>query len=177
MCTPKFVDHSLIQLGVAQDVRSDGATDYFAWYEMLPHLPRLVPLDISPGDLITASVQCTDKCSKKRQVWTLSMSDLTTGKDFTKTVHYKSQELSADWIEEAPTGKQVQPLADFDKATFDPDSANGSSPSLSFSNNAVEMQDPRGQTASPSDADSDGDGFSTCWNSGTSFISCQPPAS
>jgi hypothetical protein len=169
-------DHSLIQLGTEQDVRSDGATQYFAWYELLPHLPKVVPLAISPGDVIIASVQCTGKCDKKRQTWTLTMTDSKTGKNFTKIVHYKSQELSADWIEEAPTGKKILPLADFDKATLDPDSANGTSPSLT-PEEAVEMTDPQGQTSNPSSPDSESDGFSACWNSGKVLISCQSPAS
>ena len=170
------VDHTLIQLGIEQDVNSHGATQYFAWYELLPHLPKLIPLDISPGDEITASVQCTGKCDKKQQTWTITMTDSNTGKDFTKTFHYKSRELSADWVEEAPTGHKVLPLADFAKATFDPNSANGTNPSLT-PEEAIEMMDPQGQTSNPSSPDSDGDGFNVCWNSGTILISCSPPAS
>jgi hypothetical protein len=144
---------------------------------MLPRLPKVIPLAISPGDVIIASVQCTGKCDKKRQAWTLTMTDSKTGKSFTKIVHYKSQELSADWIEEAPTGgKKILPLADFDKATLDPNSANGTSPSLT-PEESVEMTDPQGQTSNPSSPDSESDGFSACWNSGTVLISCQSPAS
>jgi peptidase A4-like protein len=57
LCTR--ADRSLIQLGTEQDISSTGATQYYAWYEMLPQYPVRIPIEVKPGDSITASLQCT----------------------------------------------------------------------------------------------------------------------
>jgi len=171
-------DHTLIQLGTEQDVSSSGLTDYYAWYELLPRPPKLIPLAVNSGDIITASLQCVAHCSAARQSWTLTMNDQTTQASWTNTFTYASKELSVEWIEEAPAlAGRILPLADYDTLVFDPNTANGSSPNLSISANGIVMADPRKQTSNPSDADSDLDGFDTCWGEGTTLTPCSAPSS
>ncbi len=160
-------DSSLIQLGTEQDVSSTGATQYYAWYEMLPQYPVQIPLAIHPGDQITASVTCVSACSHRRQTWIVAMTNVTTGRTWSQTVQYASSRLSAEWIEEAPSSTAgVLPLANFATASFDESTVDGIGPSLSSSQTIV-MQDPYGQTSNPSIPDSDVDGFSACWGAGS----------
>ncbi len=159
-------DNSLIQLGTEQDASSTGQTQYYAWYEMLPQFPVQIPIAIHAGDQITASLTCAAGCLKKRQTWTLAMTNVTTGQSWSQTVQYASSRLSAEWIEEAPSSSAgVLPLANFATANFDESTVDGISPSLSSSQTIV-MQDPYGQTSNPSVPDSDVDGFSACWGAG-----------
>ncbi len=171
-------DRTLIQLGTEQDVSSSGLTDYYAWYELLPHAPKLIPLTVNSGDVITASLQCVARCSASRQSWALIMNNQTTQANWTQILEYASKELSVEWIEEAPAlSGRILPLAAYDTVVFDPDSANGSSPNLSLSANGIVMNDPRKQTSNPSDPDSDLDGFDTCWGDGTALTPCSAPSS
>ena len=117
------------------------------------------------------------------QTWTLQMSVTTPGatppsQSWSTTVTYDSSLLSGEWIEEAPTGCigrhcEVLPLANYATATFDlgtltTSSSLSVSPALSQSE-AIAMVDPAGETSTPSTLDSDSDGFSTCWLSGTAL--------
>ncbi len=128
------VDNKLIQLGTAQNATSSG-TSYFAWYEMLPQLSKQIPLTINPGDTITASLTCTFGCSNFKQTWTLSMTNGTTGQTWQRTFKYASSQLSAEWVEEAPSSfGGILPLADYGKVSFI-----GPMPSLSLTTNGIQM--------------------------------------
>jgi hypothetical protein len=157
-------DHTLIQLGTEQDVSPSGATNYYAWYEILPQAET--PLDpashpVSPGDLMTASLSCNQPCSGKTQHWTLSMTDETRNWTWTMPISYGSSLLSAEWIEEAPYSGGILPLADFVTARFPgPNLANHASPTVS-SANVIQMKDPWGQWANPSLGTAPN--FNVCW--------------
>ncbi len=165
------VDNTLIQLGTAQNAankKSSGISySYYAWYEMLPNLPQQIPLAISPGDTITASLAC-GVCSTPQQTWTLSMMNVTTGRSWQGTFNYASTQLSAEWIEEAPSSfAGILPLADYGMASFVP-TANGAMPSLTLEANGIVMYDSQGhgqrqtvQTSNPSDPGSYTP--ATCW--------------
>lgn len=184
------VDKSLIQLGTEQNISSTGITSYQAWYELLPNPPISIPVTVRPGNIVTASLSDPSSTSPKHgptsthggssssQNWMLSFSDISTGASWTTTVSYKSSLASAEWIEEAPTsGGTILPLANYSTASFDLGTINGSgNPNLAASNGIV-MLDPQGQTSNPSNPDSDYDGFSTCWGSGTSMTACSAPTS
>ncbi len=109
-------DNSLIQTGTEQDVVG-GLMTYSAWYELLPaDSVTIDAISVSPGDQMEASISLTN--SGKNQ-WTISLSDLTSGQKFQKTVTYKSSRLSAEWIVERPEVNNVlSPLADFGNLTF-----------------------------------------------------------
>ncbi len=158
-------DHTLIQVVTARRATPTD-TEYVAKYEMLPNPPVTIPIPISPGDRISGAVQCVANCASATQTWTLSMIDETTGYSWEQTVTYASRELSAEWIEEAPSASGgILPLADFDMAMLGPHlEANGKVPKLTLSENGFEMGDPYGQWANPSDAERGQNGeFNVCW--------------
>jgi hypothetical protein len=160
------VDQTLIQLGTDQIVSSSGGTNYYAWYEMLPEYSVQIPHPVHPGDVINASIQCVVSCTPgTTQTWTMTMADTTAGWNWTQNFQYATTMLSAEWIVEAPYGGGVLPLSDYRQATFEANSANGSSPVFSFSSNGIVMYDPWGQTSNP--ASPSGASFSTCWGSGS----------
>jgi hypothetical protein len=171
-------DHTLIQLGTEQDVSppSDGSpsgvANYYAWYEVLPQAET--PLDpathpVHPGDLMTASLSCSQPCSGKKQNWTLSMTDETQNWTWSMKLSYGSSLLSAEWIEEAPYEGGILPLANFGTAHFPgANLANLTSPAVT-SANAIQMQDPWGQWANPSAATVPS--FNVCWGFGV-FTPC-----
>jgi Peptidase A4 family len=169
-------DRTLIQLGTEQDVSPSGSTNYSAWYELIPQFPVTIPLTISPGDTINASLQCVSACSAKKQNWLLSMTDVTTNQSWSTTLSYGSSLASAEWIEEAPYSNGVLPLADFNVANFLAGAATGTAnglPVLTLSANGIQMTDPWGQTANPSSTNGS-DGFNVCWNYGP-FVPCTAP--
>jgi hypothetical protein len=184
-CT--LVDNSLLQLGTEQDA-SSSRVRYYAWYEALPSPIRKIPVSISPGDTITVSLQLTS-AGKKNQSWTLRMEDATGAQTWSTTLNYKSSQLSAEWIEEAPSspggilplaeygpssaGALLAPAFDFGLTDFSTVSS-GSSP-LTTSEGLV-MCTPWGQTSNPSFLDNDSDGFNTCWGTGAAPSQpCSPP--
>jgi len=156
----KKVDHKLIQLGSSQGSYKNQIV-YFTWYEMLPKNSIVTPLAVNPGDVITASLSCSP-CTGK-QSWTLAMEDETTGDSWSKTVKYKTSQLSAEWIEEAPySSKGIVALANYGTSTFDQSMVDGASADLSLGDSIV-LLDPHHQTSSVSDLNSSEDGFSTCF--------------
>jgi hypothetical protein len=186
------VDQTLIQIGTSQNVTANGP-QYGAWYETTDSGgPVAIPLTISPGDTIQASLSMSYVTvnSVPEQDWTLTMTDQSsTGSNtWTGSVYYTSSLASAEWIEEAPlsvNGSQVSvlPLADFGTVTFDPGMVNaGANPRLN-AGTAIVMYDPTAmrigsqQTANPSAPDSDTDGFNVCWGAGKTLTKCPAPAS
>lgn len=168
LCTS--ADNSLIQLGTAQNATSSGPS-YNAWYEMLPHPSKQIPLAIHPGDTITASLDCTGGCSSSKQTWTLKMTNESTGQAWQGSFRYASSLLSAEWVEEAPSSfAGILPLADYGMVSFAPIAANGTAPSLTLDTNGIVMQDPWGQTSNPSDPQLHDP--ATCWGHG-SLTPCQ----
>ncbi|HWE73535.1 MAG TPA: G1 family glutamic endopeptidase [Stellaceae bacterium] len=155
-------DPSLIQLGTQSEVTADGVATYSAWLEMLPKPPVAIPIKIHAGDVVTASLQCTARCSEKKQAWTLSMTNLSSGKSWSDSFPYTSSQLSVEWIEEAPVIGGVLPLANFGVAPFGTAGANGTAPILTFADNGIAMADPWGQIAVPSEPDA-GDDFDVFW--------------
>src|SRR5262249_57366390 len=94
--------------------RVNGTPQYYAWYEMYPSGSINLPLTIHAGDTMSADV------SYAASKFTLSITDVTSGKSFTTTQTAPSaQRSSAEWVMEAPSSFfGVLPLANFGKATF-----------------------------------------------------------
>jgi Peptidase A4 family len=173
LCTR--ADRTLIQLGTEGDVSSANATSYSAWYEMLPQAPVAIPgVTIHPGDEITASLQCVSACSaKKTQNWQLTLTNNTTHENWTNSFQYRSSLASADWIEEAPVSSSVLPLADFNAIGMSP-YLNSNPANLLTSANAIQMNDPWGQTSNPGSSDSTTGNFSVCWGYQSMTSPCPP---
>jgi len=162
------VDQTLVQLGTAAQVSSSGQIEYYPWYELLPNSEIPLPYVVKPGDVMTASLECTANCTPgATQTWSLTMSDTTSGWTWPATnFQYQSGMSSVDTITEAPYSGGVLPLADYTGANFDPVSANGSEPGFTLAANGINMMDPAGGTSTPSPA-SGGDQFSSCYGTGT----------
>lgn len=159
-------DATLIQLGTESVASTTGATSFFTWYELYPAVSEPAGLTVKPGDIVTASLQCTAQCSPSQtQTWQLTLSDDTTGAAWTQSFQYQSSMASAEWITEPPYSNGFLPLADYDQATYDPVMANGVNPNLSLATNGIIALDQWGQTSNPS-APVNGDVFSTCWGAG-----------
>src|SRR4051794_8949317 len=87
---------ALEQVGTESDY-VDGQATYSAWYELLPDAPVTLNLDVSPGDKMHAAVTVDGTTV------TITLSNLTTGKSTTKTLHMSDPDTtSAEWIAEAP---------------------------------------------------------------------------
>jgi len=110
------LEKTLIQVGTEQDV-SDGQYMYYAWYELLPSFAvRLTAMTVSPGDVMAASISLSDSTTNR---WSIKISDITTGQDFSTTVTYNSSRTSGEWIIERPMlSSKLTTLADFGSVTF-----------------------------------------------------------
>jgi len=169
-------DSTLIQVGTEQDADAGGTDQYYPWYEVLPNDSVMIPHTVSPGDAMSASIQCTTSCSNATQAWTITITDATADWTWSKTLNYASSLLSVEWIEEATSvcGRRntctVEALADFGQLTFSQITANGLNPDLSLEDNGVQLTDTSDQTANPS-APADGDAFTVCWGT-AAFSPC-----
>lgn len=104
----------LIQAGTEQTVASAGRVSYQAWIEMLPQVSHPVQLKISPGDSVTVSIS-----EQQDGSWAISFKDNTTGQTYQTNRLYSSSHSSAEWVEEAPSGRRgVMNLSNFGSIAF-----------------------------------------------------------
>jgi len=142
----------LIQVGTADTIAPNGSVTISAFYELLPYnASYITSLNVSPGDAMTASIK-----EISTNVWTITITDTTTGQSYSTNVNYSSSHSTADWIEEAPstTGGRVMPLANFGSVSFTNASAtlNGVATGMSTMGlSSITMTDSRGNIiATPS---------------------------
>ncbi len=154
-----FGNSSLIQAGTEQDW-IDGEAVYQAWWEILPAPETAITsMTVRPGDAMTVSI------ARGTPDWTITVTDVTTGRSFTTMQAYSGPMTSAEWIQEAPTiGRHVAGLAPDSTVTFDRGTVNGANPGL-VSTEAGAMFKGRHQISTPSAPDSDRDGFSVAYGS------------
>ena len=89
--------NALEQTGTEADC-TNGAATYSAWYELVPAASVKVPLTVSAGDEISATVSVSGSSV------TVKLRNLTTGKSFSKTLRMASPDTSsAEWVAEAPS--------------------------------------------------------------------------
>jgi hypothetical protein len=167
--------NALEQVGTQANV-SNGQTQYYAWYELVPDPPVKLDLAINPGDHISASVAVNGTNV------TLSLTDQTTGQSHTQTVQVSQPDTSsAEWIAEAPSSVDGQgdatplPLADFGTVNFTGSAATADGHTGSISDSAwsaepVALSESSSATAQPSSLSSDGSSFSVAWQSGGSGV-------
>ncbi len=164
-----------IRLATIETV-DDYGTHLSAWYTLLPSEAVAVPLVISAGDTITASLRAT-KLGVPTQTWLLEMVDGTTGQRWSATVQYGASLDLASWLVKASgTPFWISSLADFGQTTFRGLTANGAPPSLARDSAAV-MMDPNGQVAAPSVPGPAGSAFNVCFGTELPPSSCAPPSS
>jgi hypothetical protein len=163
-----FNDSTLVQDGTEAD-NIGGTAKYDAWTEILPASEVVIPgLTIKPGNKMEGLVEET-----KAGTWKMTVYDLTTGKSGGKTVKYSSPGLSVEAIHERPeVGGGLAALATTGNVTFDPGSLSTAAPGTQAwkpllkpasgaTLNEIFMVNNADTAviASPSAADSDGDGF------------------
>jgi hypothetical protein len=156
-----FNNNNLIQTGTESDYYN-GSAHYDAWWEILPAAETVIPsLAISPGNVMSATITKGSGTS-----WTITIKDNSTGQSFTTTQSYSGPGSSAEWIEEAPSiGGRVATLARYSSPdTFDPGTANGKAPGLTAADSGAMVQH-RAQVSTPSNPDSEGDGFNMAYGS------------
>jgi hypothetical protein len=172
-CNPG--DGTLIQLGTESDVNSSGKANYYAWYEMLPQAETEIRgFTVAPGDNITATL-ALQSVTRGRQTWKLALTDAAKHVSWSTDVQYQSSELSAEWIEEAPSSYSgVLPLADYNTIKFNPE--NNGIPYFASNYQVILDYDPYGQTSNPSTAAAD-DAFNACWGTNKTLTVCAAPKS
>lgn len=164
-------DGGLEQTGTESDC-VDGQPDYAAWYEVLPDASVRVPVDVAPGDTISAEVSVDGTTA------TLTVTDETNGQTFTTpSTPSVLDTSSAEWIAEAPArcfGTHCLPLqlANFGTVQFSGSSTTandhvGTISDASWSSTAIDLGG-RAGAAAPASLSADGSGFAV------SFV--PPPA-
>jgi hypothetical protein len=92
---------ALEQAGTATECNRSGTPSYHAWYEIVPGAPVDATVEVSPGSIITASVNVVGNGS----AMLFQIKNRSSGSVFTTQVPLTSAPdlSSADWIVEAPT--------------------------------------------------------------------------
>ncbi|MGC9260506.1 MAG: G1 family glutamic endopeptidase [Phycisphaerae bacterium] len=152
------------QIGIGADVIG-GRAEYYAWYEMYPSDAYEIPLNITAGNAITASVSYVGN-----NKYDLLIDDLSTHRSYsTVQVSAAGQRSSAEWIAEAPSSSSgVLPLANFGTVTFSNAAAtmDGSAGSISsFSAVAINLVSSSRLKATTSALNSAGTSFSVSTSS------------
>lgn len=119
-----YNSNTVEQVGTEADCVGGEQTDY-AWYEMYPKFgAKIVTVPVSPGDMISASVDYSAAASGHGPgSFTLTLTNTTTGETSTTTVKSPSARLSsAEVIAEAPSSNHgpfsALTLANFNTVTF-----------------------------------------------------------
>ena len=147
-----FSDGTVEQIGTEQDC-VNGVQENNAWIELYPGPSRIVALTVNTGDSFTASV-----VYEGGDLFTLSITDLTTGQSYSRTRSANAQRQSAEWVVEAPSSTEgVLPLANFGVVNFTDAqftdntgttyAIDGLGPATYAS---ISLSDPNGGTANPS---------------------------
>ena len=167
----------LEQAGTSSDCQPNGRAVNYAWYEIIPAPPVIVPLTVSPGDTISGDVSVTGTTGS------FQLTNETTGQVYSTQAPVASVDLSsAEWIAEAPAqcgsfvaGRcTVLPLANFGSVLFSSAATTVTSPSVSTYTGTI--SDPtwsftsitlgggaNASAATPSDLSADGTSFSVSW--------------
>ena len=124
-------DTSLIQAGATEEYDpTTGAVDFWAWWEIIPDAATPVSMTVSAGDRVSVAIAQVSGSS-----WSIAITDLTTGEQFTTTQTYTGPGQSAEWIVEAPTAGSTgteETLGSYDPVvTFGGLAATGSETSIS----------------------------------------------
>jgi hypothetical protein len=123
-------DDSLIQAGATEEYDPTTATvGFWAWWEIIPDTATPVSMTVSAGDRMSVVVAQVSGSS-----WSISITDLTTGAQFTTTQTYTGPGQSAEWIVEAPTAATgtEETLGSYDPVvTFSGLAATGNETSIS----------------------------------------------
>ena len=169
-----FTSNTVEQIGTDSDC-VNGAPVYYAWYEFYPHFSYTIGVAVKPNDIVSAEVKATGKGE-----FTVTLTNETTTATFSHSEKVPSaNQVSAEWVAEAPYSGGVLPLADFNTVTFGSDytaqpitcfatigNVTGPIGTTSFSPNTydITMDTSSGVIkAKPSVLSTDGTSFSIAW--------------
>jgi hypothetical protein len=161
-------DQNLIQTGTEQDWSSTSglapySAEYSAWWEILPANAITIPMTITPGDVMCASIT-----KGPPSEWTISLTDQTTLASFNEQQKFSGAGETAEWIVEAPFSSTRYytcgpcTLANFGHVTFDRASVNGGNPALNPVEGWEMVQDDS-FVAIPSIPNGSGNGFTVSY--------------
>lgn len=121
-----LANRNLIQTGTESDI-INGVVHYDAWWEVLPAAERVIrKMTVNPGDHMTASI-----VHGSANRWAITLTDMTTGANFTLTRNYRGASASAEWIVERPQiGRGLSTLSNYGATTFTGLTANRVGPAL-----------------------------------------------
>lgn len=111
-----FHDSSLVQAGTMNIVTANGEKASAAFYEILPAPAVIIPdMPISEGHNISTNVK-----EVSANNWRISITNNTTGQNFTITIPYQSSHSVAAWIQEVPSKVDgtLYPIDNFGTVTF-----------------------------------------------------------
>src|SRR5215472_2026642 len=170
-----FNDSNLIQTGTEADYYN-GSAHYNAWWEILPAAETpIATISVQPGDVLSANIfKITSGTNAGK--WSITISDARGGQSFTTIQAYSGQLTSAEWIQEAPSvGGRIATLAQYGSPlTVDPGTVNGGNPGLVAADGGVMVQRHgffgSTQVSTPSNPDSDSDGFNMAYGSQTPAV-------
>jgi len=161
-----YNSNSVEQIGTDSDCVGRRRASYYAWFEMYPAGSVVISgFRVSPGDHLSAEV------SAAGTTYTLTLTNVTTGVQFTTTQSTVATQSSAEWVAEAPSSCfftcSVLPLANFATVNFTGSytTSNGTTGSIgAFTNDQVVMVTNGGTVkAQPSPLSPDGTAFSDTW--------------
>jgi hypothetical protein len=173
------------QIGTEQDWTGRAQSNY-VWFEMYPSgAYEIEGFPCNPGDVISAQVHYVgpttvqegrgrNAVSVQESVFQLSIENVTRNVSYTVPASYTtvatSARASAEWILEAPSSRQVLPLADFGTAIFTDCTAtstrSGGQPvAISFwTPDPLTMIDGTSGVATPSSLTENGTAFDVTWS-------------
>ncbi|WP_379139052.1 G1 family glutamic endopeptidase [Paenibacillus sp. sgz500958] len=130
-----FRNSSLIQTGTGHEW-VNGTPHYYAWWEILPASETVIPLPVSPGDRMRASI-----VKLKRNKWCITLRNLTRQWKFRTVQHYSGPQASVEWILEAPQiGGNITKLARLTPTRFSCCKVNGRNTKLTPSDGGIMIQ-------------------------------------
>ncbi|MHA6529581.1 G1 family glutamic endopeptidase [Paenibacillus sp. BAC0078] len=148
-----FKNSNLIQTGTGHE-SINGVVHYYAWWEILPAAETVIPLPVSPGDHMRASI--TKESSGK---WLITLRNLSKQWTFRTFQRYTGPQSSAEWIMEAPqVGGKIGALSKMTATRFFRCSVNGKSPRLTPADSGIMVQN-KITVAVPSSPSANGDAF------------------
>jgi hypothetical protein len=130
-----FRNSSLIQTGTGHTFEN-GRPRYYAWWEILPAAETVIPLPVSPGDVIQASI-----VKVSRTKWCITLRNLTRNWTFRTHQCYTGPQTSGEWILEAPqVGGSTTSLARLTPVPFTRCRINGKRAKLTSSQGGIMVQ-------------------------------------
>lgn len=160
-CGSGATDPTLIQAGTEQDVAANGSASYNAWWEIIPEPETAISMPVHPGDQMHVAIAET-----LPGVWSIQISNVTTGQSFSTTTPYSGVGASAEWIEETPlligTNAGFSSLPNLTPVPFTNATVNGGNANLDPSQE-IDLIDGNGTVYSvPSSPNSTLNGFTAC---------------